>query len=360
LLRVTQLELRNFRNYERLGIALGDGLTVVHGAVGAGKTNLLEGLYVGCTGRSPKRAADRELVRFGERAAHVSVQACGEHGARTLEVGLEVGRPKVFRADGSAVVRADDATRPLVCVFMPDRLELVKGPAALRRGHIDNFVAALWPSRRSTRAAYTRVLAQRNALLGRIRGGHGSPDALRSWDRELSRHGFELMREREEARSVLAPIFEGLAKELGLEGACRLGYRPRSGAGSADELERELEQRHGADLERGFTTHGPHRDDLGFELDGRNVRRFASQGQQRLTLLALLLAERRVLGESRGEVPLLLLDDVLSELDASRRLRLGESVSAAGQTVLTTADLDAGRSAVNGATFVEVSGGVAR
>jgi DNA replication and repair protein RecF len=168
------------------------------------------------------------------------------------------------------------------------------------------------------------------------------------------------MRQRDEALAILAPMFELLAGDLGLEGESRLRYRPRSEAGTAEELERELAERHDTDLERGFTTHGPHRDDLRFELSGRDVRRFASQGQQRLALLALLLGERQALGESRGEVPLLLLDDVLSELDASRRLRLVETVSNAGQTLLTTADLEVSRSVVNGAAFIEVVGGAAR
>jgi DNA replication and repair protein RecF len=332
-------------------------LTVVHGAVGAGKTNLLEGLYVGCVGRSCKRAPDRELVHFGERAAHVRVDVAGGEGRRTFEVGFEVGREKVVRVDGTPRDAADLArSRSLVSVFMPDHLELLKGPASLRRAHFDDLVSALWPGRYATRTAYGRCLAQRNALLARVRAGQAAPASLGSWEHELSRHGFDLMLHREEAVASLARPFTEMAKRLGLAGAS-LEYRPRSAAGTAAELASELEHHRRGDIERGFTTHGPHRDDVRFALGGREGRRFASQGQQRLSLLSLLLAERRVLAERAGEVPLLLLDDVLSELDPRSRVELVAVVKEAGQALLTTADLEAARPAVDGATLVAVPNG---
>jgi DNA replication and repair protein RecF len=146
------------------------------------------------------------------------------------------------------------------------------------------------------------------------------------------------MADRAEVAELLSPRFEALGRELGLEGSPALSYRPRSSAATAEELEQELEAALPSDLERGFTTHGPHRDELALELDGRLLRRFGSQGQQRIALLALLLAERDMLAAARSATPVLLLDDVLSELDDDRRESLLDLLERGGQTLLTTAD----------------------
>jgi DNA replication and repair protein RecF len=335
---VSQLKLRNFRNYSRVEVALTPEITIVHGSVGAGKTNLLEGLYFACVGRSCKGAAEREVVRFGEQTAVASVTAVNSSGDHTFEVAIERGSSKVARVDGVRSERLADLTqRPLLCVFMPDRLELVKGAASARRAHVDALVSALWPSRRATRAAYGRALAQRNALLARLRGGE-APASLLGWNRELARHGTELMRDRRQAIEAISPRFSGLSVQLGLEGKAGLHYRPRLDAVTTEEVEAELEATLPQDLERGFTTRGPHRDELLLETDGRELRRYGSQGQQRLGLLALILAEREALAAARGTIPILLLDDVLSELDRERRELLLELVRREGQTLVTTAD----------------------
>src|SRR2546421_11905614 len=164
-MRVLGLSLRDFRNYEDVRISLGEGLTIISGANGAGKTNLIEALYFGCTGRSCRTSNEREVIRFGEQATRVVVAAEGEDGAHELAVGFVPGEAKRMRLDGAPVERlVEVAERPLISVFMPDRLELVKGPPSLRRAHVDQFVAALWPARVGSRRAYAQTLAQRNAL----------------------------------------------------------------------------------------------------------------------------------------------------------------------------------------------------
>src|SRR2546423_5412006 len=172
MVRVTRLELRDFRNYERAEVALAPGLTVICGPNGAGKTNLLEALYFGCTGRSCRTTNERELLRFdagdgpAPRVVRVDVHGRDRDGEHEVSVGFQPGEAKRFKVDGAPAERLLDAPqRPLVSVFLPDRLELVKGPPALRRSHLDQLVAALWPSRASTRRAYGQTLAQRNALL---------------------------------------------------------------------------------------------------------------------------------------------------------------------------------------------------
>jgi DNA replication and repair protein RecF len=338
---VTGLELRDFRNYEAAQLDLPAGLTVVVGSNGAGKTNLLEATYFGCTGGSPRTSNERELVRRGATVARVAVDTRDDEAAHRLEVGFQPGEAKHLRVDGSPVDNLSTLdARPLVSVFLPERLELVKGAPASRRAHLDQFVAALWPARAAGRAAYSRALAQRNALLGRIRSGASGPSALDAWDAELAREGIALMEQRAEAVDGLREPFADLAAELGLPGPAELRYRPRSDASDAAGLAAELAARREADVERGFTAHGPHRDELGLALDGSALRSYGSQGQQRIALLALLFAERELLAERRGRPPLMLLDDVMSELDHERRELLAELLRSGGQAIVTATEAD--------------------
>jgi DNA replication and repair protein RecF len=338
---VTRLRLRDFRSYAIAEVALGEGVTVLHGRNGAGKTNVLEGLYFGCTGRSCRTSNERELVRFGATTARVEVDARDADGTlHSLSVGFQSGEAKRLRADDAPVERLTDVVaRPLVSVFLPDRLELVKGAPSLRRAHMDQVVAALWPTRAESRRAYSAALAQRNALLQRVRAGRASLASLPAWNGEVARHGIALRDDRARAVDLIAAPFAELASELGLIGDAQARFRPRSRAVDAEELAEELAQRTDADLERGFTGHGPHRDDLQLVRDGRELRAYGSQGEQRLGLLALLLAEREALAQARGAVPLLLLDDVMSELDPERRERLAARIARHGQSVVTTTDL---------------------
>ena len=172
-----------------------------------------------------------------------------------------------------------------------------------------------------------------------MRAGRAGRGSLPAWDAALARHGIELMRDRGEVIERLRERFAAHAGTLGLEGVAELAYRPRSRADTAEALAAELAERTDSDLERGFTGHGPHRDDLALRRDGRELRSYGSRGQVRLGLLALLLAEREELAAERGAPPLLLLDDVMSELDAPRRARLVDVLRASGQTVVTATEL---------------------
>jgi DNA replication and repair protein RecF len=342
---VEGVELRDFRSYSRAHAHIAPGLTIVHGPNGAGKSNLLEGIYYGCTGRSPRTRNERELVRFGARAARAVVQLRDGADAHELSVGYEApadGRPatKRMRCDGAPVERMLDLdARPLISVFEPDRLELVKGAPGARRAHLDQLVAALWPSRAQHRRDYSRVLVQRNALLARIRSRSASSATLSSWDHELARTALAVTADRAAAVGLIALPFSERAAQLGCRGPLELSYRPRSAARTEDEFLAELQARLERDLQRGFSGHGPHRDELSITREGRELRTYGSQGEQRLALLALLLAERSVLERERGRLPLMLLDDVMSELDSERREALVADLSAGGQSVIATTDL---------------------
>jgi DNA replication and repair protein RecF len=339
------VQLRDFRTYARAQAHLGPGLTVVHGPNGAGKSNLLEALYFGCTARSPRTHNERELVRFGAEATRVVVKTADDLQEHELSVGFGAlagsARPtKRMTADGAPVERLlDIPDRPLLSVFIPDRLELLKGAPTLRRAHLDQFTAAIWPARAQARREYSRVLAQRNALLGRIRSGRASHATLSTWDHELAAKALALRGLRANAAAMLTAPFAERATQLGCNGDVTLEYRPRSHAADEEQFVVELEQRLAGDLERGFSGHGPHRDELAILRDGRELRVYGSQGEQRLALLALLLAERAVLAGERRRTPVMLLDDVMSELDSERRELLAHELSLGGQSVIATTDL---------------------
>lgn len=333
---IRRLELRNFRNYKRLSLDLHAGVNLLYGHNGAGKTNLLEAIYFGATGRSCRTNTDAQVIRFSEQVARVEIST--ENGdSHTMAVGIERGVGKSFQFDGAAADRFDDLTRrPLVAVFMPDRLALIKDAPGVRRAHFDQLVLALWPSRKAGRSSFAQALAQRNALLAR----GGTDDQLSVWDRELARYGLALMRNRAEAIDLLCELFSGVAARLGLGDDAKLSYKPRVQSGDEEGFIGELTERRAVDRERGYSGHGPHRDDFAFSLNGVDLRTYGSQGQQRVALLSLILAERDTIATQRGRPPVTLLDDVMSELDLPRRVSLMREVERGGQCVMTATEAE--------------------
>lgn len=334
---VERVNLKDFRSYESLAVELPAGISVFHGANGAGKTNLLEAIYTGLVGRSCRTNSDTRMIRFGCDVARVEIDGSQDGRRHTLAVGLGRAQKKALSADGVEVPSFEEiAWRPLAAVFMPDRLEIVKGPPGIRRAHFDQVSAALWPARRATRRAYASALAQRNALIARGDAGSAQLDA---WDRQLAEHGSRLIADRAELKEALEQRTSAAARQIGLDGELVLTYKPSFDVAGATELYEALIDRRQADLERGYTYSGPHRDDFALVLAERDLRTFGSQGQQRAALLALLLAECSALAELAQRPPLVLLDDVMSELDDKRRNGLLGYVAELAQCVVTTTDL---------------------
>lgn len=338
---VTAIEARPLRSLERVRVELGAGITSVVGPNGTGKTNLVEALYFALTGRSFRTSDRRELIPFGGSLARAEATVRDDDGLeRRLLASVSRSEGRRHLLDGSP---ADPSTlarsRPPVAVFSPDRLTLVKGPPAERRAHIDGFAAARWPSRAELRKRYGQILAQRNALLARLAAGHGSADELGIWDAGMAEAAAALVAARAEAVAELADPFAAAAADLGLAGPVALEYAPRA-AGTAEEIRAGLEQRREQDIRLGRSSWGPHLDELKLAAGDRSLRRYGSQGQQRAALLALLFAEREALLASRRVTPLLLLDDVMSELDPGRRERLVARLAGPGQTLITAADKD--------------------
>jgi DNA replication and repair protein RecF len=319
-----------------------------------GKTNLLEALHVGSQGFSPRTRNERQFVRFDRDAARVSLT--GSRRGVAVETEVVVRRDgKRARLNGAQLSSAESLRSELAAlVFTPDRLAIVKGPPAVRRAFLDRMVGRLSPAEAALSPEYSQALAQRNAALRLVRSGRSSQEALAPWTSRLAELGSALDAARARTVAELAPAFAAQAASLGLW-SVTIRYD------DAGLTAKELDERLDSDLERGTTGAGPHLRDVLVAAAGRDLRNFGSQGEQRTAVLALTLAEAFLLGGRRGEPPLLLLDDVLSELDENRRRALLEGLPAEGQTVVTATTRDAlPRGAAEPSLVVVVTSGSAR
>jgi DNA replication and repair protein RecF len=305
------------------------GVVLVTGANGAGKTNLLEALHVGTQGFSPRTRSDAQIVRFDAESGRVRLAGTRSATSVECEVTLSARDARKAKLNGEPLRSAEQLRHELqTLVFTPDRLAVVKGGPAARRAYFDRALGRLFPSRAQLPLEYAASVGQRNAALRRIVSGISTREALEPWTQSVAQLGAALVAARGEALELLGPAFERCAARLGLAGAATVYEGEPT---SADELEARLER----DLERGITGAGPHLHEIRVEATDRDLRSYGSQGEQRIAVLALVLAEAEVISERVGVPPLVLLDDVLSELDGERRLALGELVSEAGQTVIT-------------------------
>jgi DNA replication and repair protein RecF len=328
------------------------GLVLAVGPNGAGKTNLLEALHVGTQGFSPRTRTDAQLVRFGAQAARVELRGVRADAPVEVEVTLRPGDAKRARLNGETLRAAEQLRSSLATlVFTPDRLVVVKGGPSARRAYFDRTAGRLFPARAVLPAEYAAAVAQRNAALRRASLGLSTRAAVEPWTERVAALGAQLVEARLEVTRELGPLLGTHAGELGLEQA-ELRYEGEPPGIQA------LEARLDEDLERGTTGLGPHLHDFTIAAGGRDLRRFGSQGEQRLAVLSLLLAEAELLAVRGPAPPLLLLDDVLSELDERRRRTLAERIGAGTQALITSTS--AAALPAEPAQLVEVTPGTAR
>lgn len=351
---VARLALEDFRNYGREEVEFAEGLNVVVGANAQGKTNLLEGVYW-LGGLGALRSSESDVVRHGmERAL---LHALVTRKARQIRIDMEMKRSRSTRVlVNRTPVSGPRALRELAtCVFFgPNDLTLVKGSPEVRRRFLDDLVVKLHPAREPIRREWERVLRQRNTLLKSIpRGGSGRADALSTldvWTEALTRTGAELTAARLEVIAELQPIAAARYGGVAGEGEIALSYSsawldPERRTTDPEELRRaleeNLEQQRSREIDRGISLVGPQRDDLAIDItrggETFDARAYASQGDQRTVVLALKLAERDLLARALDEPPILLLDDVFSELDPARREWLSKEVKGLGQTIVSSA-----------------------
>lgn len=347
--RVDRLELRDLRSWHRVALDLPDGVTVLTGHNGAGKTSLVEALALAAVGASPRTAQLADVVRHGAQAFHVRAvfrDPTSVLSSTEREIGYQQRLGRRLAQDGAAVARLAAWRRPgSVLVFVPEELRAVKGPPAARRRGLDRVLEAVVPGFTQTQSDYAAALAQRNALLRRAKtGGPAALEQAYVWETQMGLAGARIVAGRREGLRLLAQPYAHWLRALGGEddGAVRREPSPRSLADTSDdawaaEFAAYLEDRRARDAAAGMTLAGPHRDDLWMGWADLDARRLGSQGEQRTVALALLLAHKQMLTEASAR-PILLLDDVLSELDPDRRRALLDAVATDGQTLITTAD----------------------
>jgi DNA replication and repair protein RecF len=343
---VARLALTDFRCYPAVDLVLPSGVTVVSGANGEGKTSLLEALSWAATTHSFRGVPDAALVRSGTEAAFIRVAVQEPDREQLLEAEIRaVGRNRV-RMNRHPLARARDLLGLLrVTVFAPDDLQLVKGGPAGRRAYLDDLLVAVAPRYEAVQTEYDRVLKHRNALLRQGLRGPDAESTLVVFDEQLVRAGSELVRGRLRLTARLLPAvrdaYRGLAGEGDdVDADYEAEWAEGSVAPAAEDVEpllrAALVERRAAEVDRGITLVGPHRDEWRLRLAGLDARTHASQGEQRTLALGLRLAGHKVCAEVVGTEPVLLLDDVFSELDPARAEALVSELPA-GQTLITTA-----------------------
>lgn len=346
-MRLLELFLTNFRNYESLHLQPDAGLNLITGENAQGKTNLLEAIYLLATGRSLRAGRDEELIRWGAEEATVRAHIQRE---RLLDVRVEVilsrSQSRVVKVDGQTYRAATALGQFNVVLFSAMDLEVVRGQPADRRRYLDVEIGMLSPAYARALAGYRRALEQRNRLLKAIREGGGvitpsTIELLEAWDEQLVRYGSSVMIARERFISALRPLAQAAHAELS-EGREQLDirYAPAvEGQGereqTAESFRQQLHQMREEELRRGTTLVGPQRDDLLLLVDGKEARTYASQGQQRTVMLSLKRAEFELTVKERQEPPIVLLDDVMSDLDDRRRTQLLQMTLRGAQAFIT-------------------------
>lgn len=346
---LSTLTLHNFRNYPDLSASFSPGLNVVYGENAQGKTNLLEAIYFLATGRSHRAGRDQELVRHGADRLRARAWVVRQTGELDLEIEYGQDTRKALKINGMPERRIANLVGKLAAVFFsPDDLQLVKGPPAGRRRFLDIELSQVSSTYLHHLVVYNRVLTQRNALLKQIAEGRSQAAILDAFDDKLLDSGTQLIARRARAVERLAEIAARYhAQVTGGSEQLTLTYSAPSISGPipaepevrtrlADQLSRHRSE----EIRRGQTLVGPHRDDLLLAINGQEARLYASQGQQRTAVLALKLAELEFMREQIGESPVLLLDDVASELDPNRRHFLLHAVDEGVQTFVSCTDLE--------------------
>lgn len=337
---IKSLTLKNFRNYKEQVLEFDPMTNIFCGMNAQGKTNLLEALYLFSMGKSFRTAQDADLIRFGEEYTKASLLFCDRNREHTLEIIILRNKKKQIKINGLTISRLSELVGNLhVVLFYPEELGLVKGGPNLRRRFMDVALSQLRPAYYYTLGRYQRVVEQRNKLIKRIRlsGNRSLTDTMFVWNEKLADYGMELVQYRIAFMERLTKLaqkahFEASGEKL------ELFYRPRFA--QKEDFLKKLENSLEREIEQGYTLYGPHREDFEIFIDEKEARLFGSQGQQRSAVLSLKLAQADLLFEEYNEYPVLLLDDIMSELDGTRRTYLAGKIPDK-QVFITCTEIDA-------------------
>ena len=336
-MQIKNLTLKNFRNYADENFEFTEGLNVLYGKNAQGKTNCAEAVFYLCTGVSPRARREKQLIMHGKQRADISATACGRYGDVNIAATIfENGRE--IRINGNRIARNADLLGNIFSIFFsPSELRLIQDGPDERRRFLNISISQLSKPYYTALLRYNKILEQRNNLL-KDRDTGLIYDTLPVWDEQLAKYAAIVVRHRADYIARLAPVAEEEHYRL-TDGAEKLVVRPEKRYDGDDEelkeqLFEELRRNYERDVRLGYTSIGPHRDDLDFLINGQDAKNFASQGQTRTAALSVKLAEMEIFKQLSGEYPVLILDDVVSELDLPRRKKLVERAQGM-QTILT-------------------------
>lgn len=335
---IKSLELKNYRNYDELSIDFSRGTNLLYGDNAQGKTNILEAIYLGATTKSHRGSKDREVIQFQKNESHIRIQYEKQEISHQLDMHLKKSKAKGAAIDRIPIRRSGDLLGQIpVIFFSPEDLKIVKNGPSERRKFLDIELSQMERLYLYQLTNYNKILMQRNNLLKQIRFQKNLIETLESWDVQLVKYGSEIIRYREKFIKHLNRIIQDIHKKLtGGKEHMLLEYDRNV---AYDEFLTEIGRKREKDLKYSTTNVGPHRDDICFLVNDIDIRRFGSQGQQRTAALSLKLAQIQLMTEILKESPILLLDDVLSELDSNRKIYLLESIKDT-QTIITCTGLD--------------------
>ncbi len=335
---VQSVELENFRNYKELKLEFHEGINIFYGDNAQGKTNILEAVYLCCTNKSHRSSRDREMIRFEAEEAHIKMLLNRQDSPYRIDMHLKKNKAKGIAVNGIPIRRASELFGIAnVVFFSPEDLQIIKEGPSGRRKFIDLELCQLDKIYVYNLVNYNKALNQRNLLLKDLAARPQYMDTLDVWDEQLIRYGSVLIDLRKQFADELAPVVEAIHRRLtGERETLSLTYEPNA---SQEEFRHMLQKNRDRDIRQKSTQTGPHRDDIRFSVNGVDIRTYGSQGQQRTAALSLKMAEIELVKKRTKDTPVLLLDDVLSELDAGRQNYLLGSIEGV-QTMITCTGLD--------------------
>ena len=335
---IESVQLKNFRNYDSLELTFDKGTNIFYGNNAQGKTNILESLYLCGTTKSHRGSKDKEIVKFGEEEAHIRMMVNRNQINYKIDMHLRKNKAKGVAINGLPIKKASELFGVVNMVFFsPEDLNIIKDGPAGRRRFMDMELSQLDGIYLHNLMKYHKILQQRNKLLKDI---HFRPDleaTLPVWDEQLVLYGTKIIQRRQAFLQELNEMVRGIHQNIsGNKETLQLVYEPSA---TAEELAVRMEESRMKDLKMGMTSYGPHRDDISFLINETDIRKYGSQGQQRTSALSLKLAEIELVKQLIHDTPVLLLDDVLSELDSNRQNYLLNSIHDI-QTIITCTGLD--------------------
>lgn len=337
-MKINSLDLKNFRNYDILNISFDEETNIIYGDNAQGKTNILEAIYVAATTKSHRGSKDREMIAFHEEESHIKAIVQKKETSYRIDMHLKKNKPKGIAINGVPIRRASELFGIINIVFFsPEDLNIIKDGPAARRRFIDMELSQIDKIYLNDISNYNRILIQRNKLLKEIGFRDDVKDTLDVWDMQLNNFGLRIIERRKTFIKDLNEIINGIHHNLsGGKENLVIEYEPNV---DTSDFERQIFLSRERDIKTKMTNIGPHKDDICFKINGNDVRKYGSQGQQRTAALSLKLSEISLVKRVIHDNPILLLDDVLSELDSNRQNYLLNSIKDI-QTIITCTGLD--------------------